>query len=94
MVGKGSISFLVSHLTREARTAYLTNGDFDASLAENLNSRLGDLIQSQRAESKIEECGAGIKILCPIHPRIGYHTKARAQQKGLGTGDLLDHCDL
>lgn len=25
---------------------------------------------------------------------IGYHTKARAQQEGLGTGDLLDHCEL
>lgn len=27
-------------------------------------------------------------------PNIGCHTKTRAQQEGLGTGDLLDHCEL
>jgi hypothetical protein len=73
----------------------LTNSDLDISLAENLNGRLGDLIESisiilQR--TTFSHAGHWM-YSTPRGMRAGYYTEARAQQEGLGTSDLVNHDD-
>lgn len=72
-----------------------TNSDLNISLAENLNCRLGDLIESisiilQR--TTFSHAGHWMYSI-PRGMRARYHTEARAQQEGLGTSDLVNHDD-
>lgn len=91
--GEGLLAHFLppSVATHWAWSKLLTNGNLDASLAENLNGRLGDCNRVSR--STFFTCGA-FHDICPDAPHgYKYLTETGAQQESLGARDLLDHDD-